>query len=323
MTGTRTLALEVGGPGGMDAFRSGWLASIGASFPLPAFSSGYLRGRVRAARLHDVAITTMWTESLIRTADETGDTEDQVQLWAVHRGRWTLAGPGATVPGGGFLLRPGGRRSGFEVGRHTAAQVLRLPRDLLESLLGGRTVTGPVTSAEVRVLLAHVGAVHDTLGELTAPGVRAAHDALIELVRAVAAGRFDDTEPRLAHALVRAAKDLADARLTDPALAPALLAGALHVSVRTLHRAFAAGGESVSGYIRARRLEQARLALSGPASVTQVAARWHFADGSHFGKAFKRRYGRTPTDYQRSLRSAGEDPAGDLLGQGEGGRGGR
>jgi AraC family transcriptional regulator, positive regulator of tynA and feaB len=78
----------------------------------------------------------------------------------------------------------------------------------------------------------------------------------------------------------------------------------LHVSVRTLQRAFATGGESVTAHIRRRRLEQAWLELTGPAaarsSVTELAAHWQFADSSHFIRAFKQQYGQTPGDVARS-----------------------
>lgn len=87
-----------------------------------------------------------------------------------------------------------------------------------------------------------------------------------------------------------------------------MLAGKLNVSIRTLQRAFSAAGESVMAYIRRRRLEEARLALTAPSgrlSVTELAARWQFADSSHFIRAFKKHYGRTPTDYARSTPSAG------------------
>ena len=113
--------------------------------------------------------------------------------------------------------------------------------------------------------------------------------------------------PQPAPALTQAAKDLADSRLAEPELSAAMLARELNVSVRTLQRAFSSAGESVTAYIRRRRLEEARLALSVPSgrvSVTELAARWQFADGSHFTRAFKKRYGRTPTDYARSSSSA-------------------
>ena len=85
---------------------------------------------------------------------------------------------------------------------------------------------------------------------------------------------------------------------------------ALHVSVRTLHRAFASVGQSVASYIRQRRLEEARLALTAPSnclSITELAAIWQFADGSHFTRAFKKRYGQTPAEYTRSARSGGAE----------------
>jgi AraC family transcriptional regulator, positive regulator of tynA and feaB len=87
-----------------------------------------------------------------------------------------------------------------------------------------------------------------------------------------------------------------------------MLARELSVSVRTLQRAFTTGGESVTTYIRHRRLEEARLALTAPAgrlSVSGLAAHWQFADSSHFIRAFKKRYGRTPTDYARSTLPGG------------------
>ena len=83
-----------------------------------------------------------------------------------------------------------------------------------------------------------------------------------------------------------------------------MLARELNVSVRSLQRAFAAAGESVTAYIRQRRLEEARLALATPSgrlSVAELAAHWQFADSSHFIRAFKKHYGRTPTDYARSI----------------------
>jgi AraC-like DNA-binding protein len=82
-----------------------------------------------------------------------------------------------------------------------------------------------------------------------------------------------------------------------------MLARELNVSVRTLQWAFTAAGESVTTYIRHRRLEEARLALTAPAgrlSVSDLAAHRQFADSSHFIRAFKKHYGRTPTEYARS-----------------------
>lgn len=116
-------------------------------------------------------------------------------------------------------------------------------------------------------------------------------------------------EPRLAPALAQAARDLADRRLTDPALSPTALARELGVSVRTLQRAFTAEEQSLSSYIRNRRLDEARRSLTAPhprATIAETAARWQFADSGHFARAFRNRYGLTPTDYAATATTTAE-----------------
>ena len=233
-------------------------------------------------------------------------------MYVVQSGAWTLGGshdPGEqTVSAGGFLLRHVGRPSHFETVPDTTARVLVLPAAILKPLLGGRIITGPADSAEVRLLMAHANMVYATIPDLAPAGMQAAHSTLIELANAVARTCFDDVEPLLAPALAQAAKDLADSRLADPELSTAMLARQLNVSIRTLQRAFTTAGESVTTYIRHRRLEEARLALTSPSgrlSVSDLAAHWQFADSSHFIRAFKKHYGRTPTDYARSIPPAG------------------
>ncbi|WP_243866400.1 helix-turn-helix domain-containing protein [Actinophytocola oryzae] len=59
----------------------------------------------------------------------------------------------------------------------------------------------------------------------------------------------------------------------------------------------------MTAYIRGARLESARRELVerlGRLTVTEVAARWHFADSSRFIRAFWKRYGQSPAEYARS-----------------------
>jgi AraC-like DNA-binding protein len=87
-----------------------------------------------------------------------------------------------------------------------------------------------------------------------------------------------------------------------PEFSAPTIAAHLHVSVRTLQRAFATLGESFSAYIHRRRLEEAATALTAPGSrltVSEAAALWHFTDSSHFIRAFKKRYGATPARFAR------------------------
>ncbi|GAB2627005.1 transcriptional regulator [Paractinoplanes abujensis] len=293
------------------AFQDAWAAQLGDGLPMPAFDQATkadYRGRARVARLRDITVVDAHAVSALRTLEDPDDVEDLVKMYVVRRGTWTLGGAplaaGHTaVPAGQFLLHHMVRPTPFETAPQTNAKILVLPAAVLASELGNRAVVGPADSAEVRLLTAHTGMVMATLAGLGPAGAEAAYRSLLELAKAVAAGRFDDAEPVLAPALTRAAKDLADQRLRDRELSPVMLARALRVSPRTLQRAFAAAGEPAGAYIRRRRLEQARLALGAPGrrvSVTEIAASWHFADSSHFSRAFKAHYGLTPGEYARS-----------------------
>ncbi|MEW2400090.1 helix-turn-helix domain-containing protein [Streptomyces sp. NPDC046862] len=254
-----------------------------------------------------MAIADLHAASVTRTTDVPGGDQDLVEMYVVRRGAWTLGGPPGrgeqTVSAGQFLLRHVGRQSAFETGPHLRAQFLVLPSAVLKPLVGNRIITGPAGGAEIRLLTAFAGMIHVTVADLGTAGVEAAHSTLTELVKAVARGGFDDVEHRLAPALAQAAKNLADRRLADPELSPEMLARELNVSVRTLQRAFTAAGEPLTTYIRHRRLEEARLALTAPSgrlSISELAAHWQFADSSHFTRAFKKHYGQTPTEYARS-----------------------
>ena len=297
------------------AFRRGWEAAFGAAVPLPTFSAETIsdfRVRNRATRVDDVAIAELHGTSPIRTGGPLNTVEDMVRLYVIRRGAWTLGGPNdrseRTISAGQFLLKHVQRPSHFETVPGTTATVLVLPAAILKPMLGNRIIAGPADSAELRLLTAHTNMVRLTMPDLTPAGAQAAHSTLIELAKAVARQRFDDAEPVLAPALAQAAKDLADSRLADPELSAAVLARELNVSVRTLQRAFTVAGESVISYIRERRLEEARLALTAPPagrlSISELAAHWQFADSSHFIRTFKQRYGRTPTEYARSMSSA-------------------
>ncbi|MEU9133760.1 helix-turn-helix domain-containing protein [Kitasatospora sp. NPDC048540] len=306
-------------PGGLDVFRRGWETQVGDDvFQLPAFSTdtiGDFRVRGNVAKVHGAAIADLHAASATRTADVPGGDQDLVAMYVVRRGAWTLEGPPGygdrTVSAGQFLVRHLGRLTAFETTAHLTAKFLVLPPGELKPLLGTRVITGPADSAEMRLLTALTDMIHMTVVDLGPAGVAAAQGTLVELAKAVVKGRFDDVEPRLAPALTQAAKDLADRRLADPELSPAVLARELNVSVRTLHRAFAAVGEQVTTYIRHRRLHEARLALAAPSgrlSISELAAHWQFADGSHFTRAFKKHYGQTPTEYARSTGAASLSP---------------
>ena len=301
---------------GPAALQREWSARIGEPWPLPGYSiggSGDFRARIRAVKAHDVVIMDIRNDGGPFAARTTGarddhDAGDRVLVNLMERGAYSFGrqdgrGETVTAPAGSFLSHDNGPPWLCEASPGTAAKILILPAPVLVSLMGGRPIAGSARSAEVRVLMAHARTVGETVHDLSPAGVRGARDALLELVRGTLTGEFDDAEPRLAPALARAAMKIADGRLADPDLSPPSLARELNVSVRTLHRAFAAAGEPAAAYIRRRRLEQARLDLAAPLrrpTISEVAAHWQFADRSHFIRAFTKQYGETPGQFARS-----------------------
>jgi AraC-like DNA-binding protein len=99
------------------------------------------------------------------------------------------------------------------------------------------------------------------------------HDEVARLDREdeVAADTVQDALRRRVHAFI-------EQRLADPALSPAVIADAHHVSVRYLYKLFEGRHRGVAGWIRSRRLERSRRDLLDPAlaarPVSAIAARW-------------------------------------------------
>ena len=297
-------------PDDLVALQREWSARIGGPWPLPGYGiggSGDFRAEFRAVRAHDVVIMDIGNHGGSFTARTTGapGDGDQVLVNLLQRGAYhfTLPDGRTTAPAGSLFASDNSSPMLCEAAPGAAAKVLILPVPALASVMGGRPIVGSARSTEVRVLMAHASTVGETVHDLSEAGVRGARDAMLELVKGTFMREFDDVEPRMAPPLARAAMKIADSHLTDPDLAPSSLARELNVSVRTLHRAFAAAGEPVAAYIRRRRLEEARLALAAPLrrlTVSDVAARWQFADRSHFIRAFTKQYGETPTQFTRS-----------------------
>lgn len=92
--------------------------------------------------------------------------------------------------------------------------------------------------------------------------------------------------------------------LGDPALSPATIAAAHHISVSYLHRVFLAHHTTVAAWIRSQRLERARRDLTDPSlrdlPIHRIAARWGFGDHATFTRAFRAAFGVPPRDYRQT-----------------------
>jgi AraC-like DNA-binding protein len=107
---------------------------------------------------------------------------------------------------------------------------------------------------------------------------------------------------RLARGQVREVREYILEHLRDPGLTPASIAQANYVSVRHLYTIFSAEGQTVSAWIRSRRLERIRRDLVDPIyadrPVSWVAGQWGLRDAAHFSRLFKAEFGESPTSYR-------------------------
>jgi len=97
-----------------------------------------------------------------------------------------------------------------------------------------------------------------------------------------------------------------ESHLSAADLTPTRIASALHMTPRNLHYLFASEGETVARYILRRRLEESIRALTcvppQQRTLTEIALDLGFGSVTHFGRAFRRCYGVTPSEYRRGAR---------------------
>ncbi|MFD4553911.1 helix-turn-helix domain-containing protein [Streptomyces sp. NPDC058469] len=319
MPRTRKYSVDVTVPGqvpdAVDLLQRRWDEQVGDAIPIPpsrlVIDSDY-RIRIHHSKVADAVVEDISSESIVGgTGGGFNHLNDRVVVHVVRRGSWHFArtdgrGDTVVVPAGRFVVRYNDPSWDFGIAPRTASQVLILPAGELRALMGDRHLGGQADAASLRILMAHVDTVSSVLDDLSPVGVQAARNAMVELVKGVLQGEVDADEPQFAGALADAARRIADGMLSEPEFSPRLLARELNVSPRTLYRAFAAQGEPLMAYVRRRRVERALQDLTAPGSrlsVTEAAARWAFADTSHFVRACRRRYGQTPSQYADARRA--------------------
>ncbi|GAB3185354.1 helix-turn-helix domain-containing protein [Nesterenkonia halophila] len=132
--------------------------------------------------------------------------------------------------------------------------------------------------------------------------VQSALDLLITMLSQELHSQDDAGGP--ARSLAAEVREYILVHLGDPELTPAAVAEAHYISLRHLYTIFSRRQEeTVSAWIRARRLEHIRRELTDPlhrdAAVSSIAARWGLPNAAHFSRLFKSEFGVTPTTYRR------------------------
>ena len=182
-------------------------------------------------------------------------------------------------------------------------KLLRLPPARLGQLTARRVSGRQGLGALVSPFMVGLGRRLDA-GNLT--GSIHLSDAILDMFAAsfaeqLACEREIDPEARRRGLVLRIHAFIED-RLHDPGLDLATIAAAHHISVRYLQKLFEDEGETVTGWIRTRRMEHCRRDLAdarfAELPVSSVAARWGLLDAAHFSRLFKATYGLSPREYR-------------------------
>jgi AraC family transcriptional regulator, positive regulator of tynA and feaB len=104
------------------------------------------------------------------------------------------------------------------------------------------------------------------------------------------------------HYLLRAILDHIDQNIAGGELSPKKVAEKFGISARYVHKLFIAAGVTFCSHTTARRLDYIGRDLLSPACrqqpISSVAYRWGFNDLSSFNRAFRGRYGCTPSQFR-------------------------
>ena len=93
------------------------------------------------------------------------------------------------------------------------------------------------------------------------------------------------------------------ANALDPKLDPVIVAKTHHISLRLLQGLFADEGSSPARFIRDQRLTHARTLLDEGHPISTAGALSGFSDLGTFTRAFRRRFGCTPSTFLRGYRT--------------------
>lgn len=123
----------------------------------------------------------------------------------------------------------------------------------------------------------------------------------------LAAGCFDhdiheETDFHSSNNLLPQILDFVNQNISDVKMSPRFAAENFGISARYVHKLFAVSSTTFSSYVVSKRLDHIREDLLSPGSRNQpisiLAFRWGFKDLSSFNRAFKNRFGCSPTRFR-------------------------
>ncbi|MGD9766514.1 MAG: helix-turn-helix domain-containing protein [Pseudolabrys sp.] len=147
----------------------------------------------------------------------------------------------------------------------------------------------------------------ETIARLTDPAQNWREDecaAMLDALATLMRGAFhDNADPPGLAAIQRDIRS----RLHRPDLTPAAIARAADLSVRSLHRLFAANGLTVARYLASERLARARKSIEADTasarSLIEIALACGFNDAAHFSRAYRVQFGESPRETRARVKT--------------------
>jgi AraC-like DNA-binding protein len=236
----------------------------------------------------------------------------------------TIAGGGVmrhlgrevAVSDGEAVLTTSGEAGAFTYHGDLTFANVRVPRRVLQPLVADPTAllmrkVSRDNEAQ-RLLLGYAGMVQRAPGRLPADLQQHAahhiHDLLGLALGATGDGAQTAARRGLRAARLAAIKSDVMARLTEPGLTAEAVAARHRISERYFRKLFAAAGTSFSDFVLDQRLALCHRRLVDPSfighTVSAIAFGAGFGDLSYFNRAFRRRYGATPTEIRAARQTS-------------------
>lgn len=258
-------------------------------------------GQLRLLRLEAPA------QRVVHDGRGAGKATPSIQLVYARRGalRTRMGGKRFTVAPGEFVLLDNTRFYQMEMDSAHEAVDLMMPLGWLDRYLPdpGALLGRPVSAKNGWG--APLGSLLETMAEgidatpLPRPMIAEQVGTLLTL----ATGFHEPaTETRHRGQLARQILRRIETDFADPDLSPEGLAAELGISKRYLQQLLAGSGTSFVQELTATRLDRASDMLSDPRagglSVGEIAFRCGFLDPGYFARAFRKRFGRSPTEWR-------------------------
>ncbi|MBR1091672.1 helix-turn-helix domain-containing protein [Bradyrhizobium manausense] len=301
--------------GELDAFREVWGRKM-LRYELEPMDGHPLHFEVALRSLPDFTMATGSRSPMRTRRTEEHIDHDDFFLVVFTSGAAELneCGRVAAIREGEAVLSSNGSPASFVIPTRSRTLSYRLSRALLRPHvrnlddLTARPI--PRESQLLRLLVGYSGALNDQSALATAGLRRAVSAHMHDLAALLLGGK---AEPPLNEGLqaarLKAIKDDVLRRLAQSDLSVDEIAASQQISERYIRKLFASSGTTFSDFVREARLDCAHRILTDPAQmqrpINAIAYESGFGDLSYFNRAFRQRYGMTPSEVRGLARQSG------------------